>query len=193
MGLFDWLFGKKSQGGSVLPPPSQPGDLSRPLSGIDALLQRCKELPPSDSNGAAILLREMLQSAVQAPSNSAGLAELNMALDSMVRHYPEVVQRQALEHPEPAVRERAFRLLRERNQLNGQSGEGKVDPSAENIRRWRQSAAPAWVEARRGQWNHQDWVDLLDSLRRSEYWPMNPDAIGLTLEELKREYQARRR
>ncbi len=193
MGLFDWLFGKKSRSGSVLTSPGQPRDLSRPLSGIDALLQRCKELPPNDTTTAATLVREMLETAVQTPGDRASLAELNMALDSMARHYPEVVQQQARDHPDPAVRERAAKVLRDRIQMNGQGGESRTGPSEENLRRWRQSAAPAWVEARHGQWNHQDWLDLLESLQRSEYWPLNPDAIGLTLEELKREYLARRR
>jgi hypothetical protein len=68
---------------------------------------------------------------------------------------------------------------------------GPASPE-ENLRRWRQSAAPAWVATRRGQWNHQDWLDLLEGLKRSEYWPMNPNEIGQTLEELKRAYFARK-
>jgi len=58
----------------------------------------------------------------------------------------------------------------------------------ENLRRWRESGeARAWVEARQGKWGHQDWLALLESLRRSRFWPMSPDAIGLALEEIKRE------
>jgi hypothetical protein len=56
----------------------------------------------------------------------------------------------------------------------------------DNLKRWRESGkARAWVEARNGHWNHDDWVALLDSLKASEFWPMNPEAIGHTLEELK--------
>ena len=63
-----------------------------------------------------------------------------------------------------------------------------VPTEEENLRRWRESGeARAWVEARQGKWNHQDWLALLESLRRSRFWPMNPDAVGLALEEIRRE------
>ena len=59
---------------------------------------------------------------------------------------------------------------------------------AENLRRWKESGqARAWVEGRQGRWGHADWLALLDELKRSPYWPMQPDAVGMTLEELKRE------
>jgi hypothetical protein len=62
-----------------------------------------------------------------------------------------------------------------------------VSAEEENLRRWRESGeARAWVEARQGRWNHQDWLALLESLRRSRFWPMSPDAIGLLLEEIQR-------
>jgi hypothetical protein len=58
---------------------------------------------------------------------------------------------------------------------------------ADNLQRWRQSGqARAWVEARRGRWNHADWLALLEELRRSAFWPMQPDAVGLVLEDEKR-------
>ncbi len=56
----------------------------------------------------------------------------------------------------------------------------------ENLKRWRESGEPRkWVEARKGLWNHDDWVALLDALQKSEFWPMDAEAIGRTLEELK--------
>jgi hypothetical protein len=65
-----------------------------------------------------------------------------------------------------------------------------VDRGAENLRRWRESGqAKAWVAAHRGQWNHDDWLALLEELKRSSFWPMPPDAVGLTLEETRREWQ----
>jgi hypothetical protein len=64
----------------------------------------------------------------------------------------------------------------------------------ENLRRWRESGeARAWVEARQGRWGHQDWLALLESLRRSRFWPMSPEAVGLVLEEAKRDWASRRK
>jgi hypothetical protein len=58
----------------------------------------------------------------------------------------------------------------------------------ENLRRWRASGqARAWVAAHQGQWNHDDWLGLLEELQRSPFWPMHPDAVGQVLEETKRE------
>jgi hypothetical protein len=63
----------------------------------------------------------------------------------------------------------------------------------ENLKRWRESGeARAWVEARQGRWDHKDWLALLESLRRSRFWPMSPDAVGLVLEEMKRDWPHRR-
>ena len=45
----------------------------------------------------------------------------------------------------------------------------------------------AWVEAHRGQWDHEDWLALLEDLKRSAFWPMEPDAVGQALEDAKRE------
>jgi hypothetical protein len=59
---------------------------------------------------------------------------------------------------------------------------------AENLRRWRASGqARAWVAAHHGQWNHNDWLALMEELKRSPFWPMHPDAVGQVLEETKRE------
>ena len=55
---------------------------------------------------------------------------------------------------------------------------------SENLARWIESGEPArWVAARRGEWNHRDWLALLDVLRRSRYWPLREADIGRTLEE----------
>jgi hypothetical protein len=62
-----------------------------------------------------------------------------------------------------------------------------ANPELENLRRWRESGqARAWVEAHQGSWNHADWLALLEELKRSPFWPMNADAVGLLLEENKR-------
>lgn len=58
----------------------------------------------------------------------------------------------------------------------------------ENLRKWRASGqARAWVATHQGQWNHDDWLGLLEELKRSPFWPMHPDAVGQVLEETKRE------
>jgi hypothetical protein len=68
----------------------------------------------------------------------------------------------------------------------------KPPSEADNLRRWRESGQPrAWVEARRGQWGHAEWLALLEELKRSAYWPMPPEAIGAALEEAKREWLSR--
>jgi hypothetical protein len=69
---------------------------------------------------------------------------------------------------------------------------GTVNREADNLRRWRESgAARTWVEARKGSWNHEDWLTLLEELKRSSFWPMQPDAVGLILEDAKREWLQR--
>jgi hypothetical protein len=63
---------------------------------------------------------------------------------------------------------------------------------ADNLKRWRESGkARAWVEKRQGRWNHDDWLGLLEELRRSPFWPMQPDAVGLVLEDEKRQWLGR--
>ncbi len=58
---------------------------------------------------------------------------------------------------------------------------------AENLRRWRESGRPRrWVEEHRGRWTHEDWLGLLDELRRSPYWPLKPDDVAAALEEGRR-------
>lgn len=64
----------------------------------------------------------------------------------------------------------------------------------EPLRLWQQSGAPfRWVEARRGEWHHQDWLDLLADLSRSGYGSLEPDAVGLVLEETRRQWRNLRR
>jgi hypothetical protein len=65
---------------------------------------------------------------------------------------------------------------------------------AENLRRWQESGLPRrWVEARQGHWDHAAWEHFLASLRLSEFWPLEPAAVGHTLDELKRLWHNLRR
>jgi hypothetical protein len=57
-----------------------------------------------------------------------------------------------------------------------------------NLHRWRASGlARRWVQAHQGQWGDRDWQDLLRDLQGSEFWPMDPAALGEALEEVKLE------
>ena len=77
-----------------------------------------------------------------------------------------------------------------RNEEPGRQAPAK--PEDENLRRWRESGqARAWVEERQGCWNHDDWLALVEELKCSSLWPMKADAVGLTLEEAKREWLQR--
>jgi hypothetical protein len=49
--------------------------------------------------------------------------------------------------------------------------------------------ARRWVEEHQGGWTHQDWLTLLEQLRRSDFWPMHPDELGAVLEELRAEQE----
>jgi tRNA A-37 threonylcarbamoyl transferase component Bud32 len=54
---------------------------------------------------------------------------------------------------------------------------------AENLRRWKDSLEPrAWVVARRGRWNQDERRSLLETLQRSNYWPMDANAVDGVLE-----------
>jgi hypothetical protein len=59
-----------------------------------------------------------------------------------------------------------------------------------NLRRWIASGqAERWVQCRLGEWGHDDWLALARSLRRSEFWPLDLDAVGAELEACKRRYR----
>jgi hypothetical protein len=69
---------------------------------------------------------------------------------------------------------------------------GAVEKETDNLRRWRDSGQPRqWVKSHQGSWNHDDWLALLDELKRSAFWPMLPDAVGSVLEETKNEWLQR--
>jgi hypothetical protein len=68
------------------------------------------------------------------------------------------------------------------------------DPRALNLRRWEESGLPRrWVETRQGAWGHADWLLLLQALRQSDYWPLDAEAVGRSLEEWKKRVDNLRR
>ncbi len=76
--------------------------------------------------------------------------------------------------------------------VTGSERQAPANAEAENLRRWRESGGTrTWVEERQGRWNHDDWLNLLDELKRSSFWPMSVDAVGLALEETKAEWLRR--
>lgn len=55
-----------------------------------------------------------------------------------------------------------------------------------NLERWKTSGySQRWVEARDYRWNHEDWLNLLRDLERSDFWPLDPNEVGAVLEALK--------
>lgn len=64
---------------------------------------------------------------------------------------------------------------------------GSESRTGENLERWKASGEPKrWVVIHNYSWNHNDWSSLLEALKKSDYWPMNPDDVGTVLEEEKR-------
>lgn len=58
--------------------------------------------------------------------------------------------------------------------------------AALNLERWQSSGHPGeWVSAHLKGWNHQDLLDLLASLRKTSFWPMEESAIDQYLESLR--------
>lgn len=96
------------------------------------------------------------------------------------------------EEPVATARPQGRAAPEERPRTTGSSVRPATADEADNLRRWRESGqARAWVEARGGRWDHAAWLTLLEELKRSPYWPMQPDAVGLVLEETQRQWLQR--
>lgn len=68
----------------------------------------------------------------------------------------------------------------------------KIKRERANLRRWQDAEhGRRWVEARQGKWDHGDWLRLMDELRDSDFWPLNPEAVGRSLEGYRAEWRAR--
>lgn len=62
---------------------------------------------------------------------------------------------------------------------------------SDNLASWRASTHPQeWVASHKGVWNHAAWLNLLDGLRKSVYWPMSETEVGRVLEDVSRRYRA---
>lgn len=50
-----------------------------------------------------------------------------------------------------------------------------------------------FVKKNKGSWDHQGWVELLESLRAKGYYPLDEDQVGLIVEKKKTEYWAKQK
>jgi hypothetical protein len=63
-----------------------------------------------------------------------------------------------------------------------------------NLRRWQESGhGRRWAEARQGQWNHDEWLRLLQGLQGSVFWPLEAAALGRAVEGYRVEWHNLRR
>ena len=91
---------------------------------------------------------------------------------------------------EEAEKEQAQREAEEQRRLEQQAwNEHELEERlADNLRRWKRSGQPAsWVEARQGAWNDADWLALMQTLKQSEFWPMNLGEVGKVLQGSKQD------
>ncbi len=65
---------------------------------------------------------------------------------------------------------------------------GQESRETENFIRWKRTpAAPTWLAKRNGAWSQQDFLQLLETLRRSDFWPMREEDIREALIELQQD------
>lgn len=94
-------------------------------------------------------------------------------------------------NPKAARRQLAEGTLKTSFERVHAESEKKVSVSLErqNFERLRYSGLlESWVRANKGIWSHQDWLELLNLLKSSEFWPVEPNAVGAALEEIKKDY-----
>lgn len=58
----------------------------------------------------------------------------------------------------------------------------------EDLVRWKNSGGPRQrIVARDAEWDHQDWMSLVEHLESTVFWPIAIDALGNVLAELKKD------
>ncbi len=86
-------------------------------------------------------------------------------------------------------RQRQEQLRQEQLRREAEERQKLESQKQQNFQRWQTSnQAMAWVTQHQGQWTHQDWVGLWDSLKRSQFWPIDEAAVGQELERVKTEF-----
>ncbi len=69
--------------------------------------------------------------------------------------------------------------------------EKAVLTAEENLQKLSRSKLPMlFVKKHDGHWNHQDWLDFLEDIKKRGYDPINTDYAGLILEKKKEQYLA---
>lgn len=59
-----------------------------------------------------------------------------------------------------------------------------------NLDRWIADGGPMnWIRARLGRWDDNDWEELVEELKITKYWPLDPDSVGQALEQATRDYE----
>jgi hypothetical protein len=59
-----------------------------------------------------------------------------------------------------------------------------------SLSEWATSEGPKqWVQEHNYNWDHQDWILLLEELRQSKYWPLDTNMVGTILEEIKSDHK----
>src|SRR5262245_55834961 len=72
-------------------------------------------------------------------------------------------------------------------------GDGTNSTMSVQLQHWEREQARRWVEARRGHWDHTQWLKLIGELRRAGWVDLDPDTVGRILEREKVRYENLRR
>ena len=103
----------------------------------------------------------------------------------------EAENRRRTEVAESERRRSADEALKEQRRLQEEAEEEqkrRADPNA-NIDRWQSSNEPGrLVNEMCGVWSKGDFETLLWKLKRTEYWPLDPDAVKAVLEQRRLEW-----
>jgi serine/threonine protein kinase len=95
---------------------------------------------------------------------------------------------------ERAKRERlAAEDRRQEEKAAAEASEATERRIADNLRCWVNSGWPErWVEAKNGNWTHEDWMSYIRQLQQSDFWPLSLDAVAQSLERVKESYSTNR-
>lgn len=95
-----------------------------------------------------------------------------------------------IDEDELAFSEEGWLWLNEKSQEPVQEEASQLEV---NLQRWINDGAPVrWVEDRRGKWTDHDWEQLVEELKATEYWPLDPDQVGEVLEQTTRQWESAR-